>query len=77
MNGSLFFQGAVPVGKKIRVLFLNSNVEGDEKDALKQIDKRKSGDYLILAINHKLISEKHTSVLRLTKLGDLPRNFKL
>jgi hypothetical protein len=77
MNGSLFFQGTVPVGKKIRILFLNSNVEGDDKDTLKQIDKRKSGDYLILAINHKLVSEKHTSVLRLTKLGDLPRNFKL
>lgn len=77
MNGSLYFKGKVPVGKKIRVLFLNSNVEGDAKDAAKQIDKRKSGDYLILAINHKLVSEKHTSILRLTKLGDLPKDFKL
>ena len=77
MNGSLYFKGKVPVGKKIRVLFLNSNVQGDEKDANKQIDKRKSGDYLILAINHKLVSEKHTSILRLTKLGNLPKDFKL
>jgi len=77
MNGSLFFKGKVTVGRKLRVLFLNSNVDGDKSDPIKQIDKRKSGDYLILAINHRLIDEKHTSVLRLTKLGELPRDFEL
>ena len=77
MNGSLYFEGKVPVGRRVRVLFLNSNVDGGDKDPIKQIDKKKSGDYLILAINHKLISEKHTSILRLTKLGELPKDFKL
>lgn len=77
MSGSLYLQGSVPVGRRIRVLFLNSNVEAENKDPLKQIDKRKSGDYLILAINHKLAGEKHTAILRMTKLGELPGNFTL
>ena len=77
MSGSLFFQGAIPVGRKLRVLFLNSNVQGDNKDPIKQIDTKKSGDYVILAIHHKLTSEKHTSVLRLSKLGELPKDIKL
>lgn len=77
MNGSIFFQGKVSVGKKMRVLFLNSDVQGDEKTYDDQIDKKKSGDYLILAINHRLINEKHTTVLRLSKLGELPKDIKL
>ena len=77
MNGSLFFLGKVTVGRKLRVLFLNSDVSGDEKSALDQIDKRKSGDYTILAIKHKLVNQKHTSILRLTKLGELPKDFNL
>jgi len=77
MNGSLYFQGKVHVGRKMRVLFLNSNVQGDENDPIKQIDKRKSGDYLILAINHRLIDQKHTAILRMTKLGELPKDIKL
>lgn len=77
MSGSLYFEGKVTVGKKIRVLFLDPNVAADNKDPIKQIDQKKSGDYLILAINHKLIGEKHTSILRLTKLGELPKDIKL
>ena len=77
MNGSLFFEGKMPVGRRIRVLFLNSNVEGDLKDPTKQIDRRKSGDYLVLAINHRLVQEKHTAILRMSKLGELPKDFRL
>lgn len=77
MNGSLFFKGKVSVGQKVRVLFLNSNVLGDEKSTVDQIDKRKSGDYVILATNHRLADEKHTTILRLTKLGELPKDFRL
>jgi hypothetical protein len=77
MQGSLFFEGSVTVGNRLRVLFLNSDVTGDTKESSKQIDTRKSGDYLILAISHKLIDNKHTASLRLTKLGELPKDFKL
>jgi len=75
MNGSLFFKGKISVGRKLRLLFLNSNVQGDLKDTNDQIDKRKSGDYIILATNHRLADEKHTTILRLTKLGELPKDF--
>lgn len=77
MNGSLYFAGKISVGRKLRVLFINSNVESDNKDPNKQIDVLKSGDYLILAISHKLVNEKHTAVLRITKLGELPKDYKL
>ena len=77
MNGSLFFKGKISVGRKLRLLFLHSNVQGDLKDTNDQIDKRKSGDYIILATNHRLADEKHTTILRLTKLGELPKDFRV
>jgi len=76
MEGKLFLETLTSTGNKIRVLFLNSNVESDDKDIERQIDRRKSGDYFILAINHKFSSEKHTTVLRMTKLGELPKDFR-
>ncbi len=77
MNGTFFFSGSVTVGNKVRLLFLSSNVESDDKDFVEQIDTRKSGDYLIVAINHKLTSEKNITQLRLSKLGELPDDFEL
>ena len=77
VSGRFFFEGKVPVGAKIRVLFLNPDVSDNKKEPSQQLDKRKSGDYLILATNHKLVQEKHNVVLRLTKLGELPRDFTL
>ena len=77
INGKLFFEAKIPVGAKIRVLFLNPDVNKNKKDPSQQLDRRKSGDYLILATNHKLVQENHTTVLRLTKLGELPRDFAL
>lgn len=77
MNGSLYFKGKVTVGTRVRLLFLNSNVASDNGDPLRQIDRRKSGDYLILAINHKLFQQKHSAILRMTKLGELPKDIQL
>lgn len=77
MEGTLFFEAGCGVGNKVRVLFLQSNVSGDEKDASDQIDKSKSGDYFILAINHKFSEENHTASLRLSKVNGLPKNFVL
>ena len=77
VNGKLFFEGKIPVGAKLRVLFLNPDVSDNKKDPSQQLDRRKSGDYLILATNHKLVQENHNVVLRLTKLGELPRDFTL
>lgn len=77
MNGALFFEGKIPVGSKIRVVFLNPDVNKNKRDVKDQIDKRKSGDYLLLATNHKLSRENHVVVLRITKLGELPSDFAL
>lgn len=77
MNGTFFFSGSVSVGNKVRLLFLSSNASGDKKDYAEQIDMRKSGDYFIVAINHKMSSEKNITQLRLSKLGELPDDFKL
>lgn len=77
MNGAFFFEGKVPVGSKMRVIFLNPDVNKNKRDIKDQVDKRKSGDYLLLATNHKLTQERHSVVLRLTKLGELPSDFTL
>jgi len=77
MNGAFFLEGRVPVGTKLRILFLNPDVNKNKKEIKDQIDKRKSGDYLLLATNHKMTQERHTVVLRLTKLGELPSDFAL
>lgn len=76
IDGVSLFKGKVNVGRRVRVVFLNSD-QTTEATLENRIDKRKSGDYLILAIGHKLLSENHDASLRLTKLGDLPKNFKL
>lgn len=77
MNGAFFFEGKVSVGSKLRLLFLNSDVNKNNKSVKEQIDKRKSGDYLLLATNHRMGPDNHTVILRLTKLGELPSDFAL
>lgn len=74
IDGRLIFESQASPGNKVRVLFLNSNTS-NEKDDASQIDKRKSGDYLILAINHKFTESRHVSTLRLTKIGELPKDY--
>ena len=76
IDGVSLFKGKVNVGRRVRVLFLNSD-QNTETTAENRIDKRKSGDYLILAIGHKLLNDTHDASMRLTKLGDLPKNFAI
>ena len=77
IDGISLFEGKVNVGKRVRVLFLNSDALNDKANIADQIDKRKSGDYLILAIAHKMFENNHEASMRLTKLGDLPKNFTI
>lgn len=77
VEGKIFLQSQASTGNKVRVLFLNSNTEADEKDAVSQLDRRKSGDYLILAMNHRFNESKHVTSLRLTKIGELPKDYAL
>lgn len=77
LDGISLFQGKISTGRRIRIIFLNSDMQTEGKSISDSIDKRKSGDYLILAISHKLISDSHESSMRVSKLGDLPKNFKI
>lgn len=76
MTGTLYFERKISVGNRIRVLFLDTNVESTNLDISEQIDKKKSGDYLIMAIHHRLGSE-HMAFLRISKFGELPKNFSI
>jgi hypothetical protein len=76
IDGVSLFKGKVNVGRRVRVLFLNSD-QNTGASLEKRIDKRKSGDYLIIAIGHKLVDQNHDASMRLTKLGDLPKNFAI
>ena len=57
-------------------MFLSS-APSDNGDILDQLDKRKSGDYLIMAISHNFAEESHNASLRLTKIGELPEDITL
>tara|TARA_R110000868_G_scaffold30953_4_gene113903 strand:+ start:14263 stop:15621 length:1359 start_codon:yes stop_codon:yes gene_type:complete len=78
MSGKLFVEGKITVGNRVRLIFLASKIT-DSKDVLDQIDKRKSGDYLIMAVSHKfsIPNEEHLATLRLTKIGEIPSNVTL
>jgi|SRR5210317_382020 len=77
MSGIGFFEGRTSVGRRLRLIFLNPDTSSNKTDTKSQIDKKKSGDYLLLAIRHNLANQKHYATLRLTKLNDLPANIKL
>ena len=79
MDGDPFYEAKINVGLKIRLLFLNSDVQDDVSDIRDMIDNRKSGDYLILAIKHQMTMHdaSHHCFVRLTKLSDLPANIEL
>lgn len=77
MSGIGFFEGRTSVGRRLRLIFLNPDTSSQKKDTKSLIDKKKSGDYLLLAIRHNLANQKHYATLRLTKLSDLPANVKL
>ena len=78
IDGRMIFDAAATVGDRIRVLFLSTKDLPDSKtDIYDRLDKRKSGDFLIMAINHRFSDDSHTAVLRLAKLGEIPRNLPL
>jgi len=77
INGTFLFEANAMVGIKLRVLFLNSNTANSNKSTFEQIDKAKSGDYIVLAINHILNEDSHNSILRISKLAELPKDFSL
>ena len=73
IDGRTIFGNQVTTGDKVRAIFLSSDVSADNKDEIDQIDRSKSGDYFILAINHifKPLDESHVVQLRMTKIGEL------
>lgn len=78
MEGTPFIEAKITVGMKLRLLFLNSEVEDDASDARGLIDDRRSGDYVILALKHDFqTNNTHEVSLRVSKLSDLPANFEL
>lgn len=77
MNGALFLEKRISPGRRMRVLFLNSNTKADSKDLSKSIDVKKSGDYLLTNTFHRMSSDNHRISARLIKLGDLPSDFAL
>jgi len=77
ISGKFLFEANALVGEKLRVLFLNSNTGNGDEDLFEQIDKTKSGDYIILAINHLLNNDAHKSILRISKLTELPKDYTL
>ena len=76
VSGTFLFEAGAMVGEKLRVIFLNSNTESSDKDIFEQIDKVKSGDYIIIAINH-ILNDQHNTILRISKLAELPKDFSL
>lgn len=77
IEGALIMEAQISAGDRVRMIFLNSNTEADNGDAYDQIDKRKSGDYFILALNHKFSNDTHMVTSRLTKIGELPKDYSV
>lgn len=77
VEGKIFLQSKASTGDLVRLMFLNSNTASDNGDEGSQIDKRKSGDYLILAMNHRFMEGRHVSSLRLTKISELPKDYSV
>lgn len=77
MNGSLFFERKISPGRRIRIVFLSPNTQGDLRNLSKTIDQSKSGDYLMTAISHRLLEQNHRVTAQMVKLGDLPEDFTL
>lgn len=74
VDGSPWFESAVSVGAKIRILFLNTDPSNDTKSLAEQYDYKKSGDFLVLAAHHSLIEERHRVTAQLTKIEDLSQD---
>lgn len=77
MSGALFFEQQISPGRRMRILFLSPNVQGDTRDTTTTFDSRKSGDYLLMATAHTMLQESHKVTCQLVKLSDLPSDFEL
>jgi len=42
-----------------------------------RLDKKKSGDYLIMAVQNYFRQENHAATLRLAKIGDIPEDAEI
>jgi len=62
------------IGNKIRVEF--QHTQADQKKSSKNLDTKKSGDYLIYNVRHQFKKEKYDAVLGLVKIGNLKRWFQ-
>lgn len=60
MDGALFLEKKISVSRKMRVLFLNPNSQQNFSSPETNIDSRKSGDYLLTNISHRMIDDSHT-----------------
>ena len=69
MSGAFFFATRASVGTKLRLLFLSP--QSGSEGGIESIDKRRSGDYLLTAVKHKMIKTEHSVTLRLTKITEL------
>jgi len=77
MDGALFLEKKISPGRRLRILFLSPNTQGDARDVNKTIDKRKSGDYMLMNTAHTMSQDRHRVSARMFKLGDLPSDFTL
>lgn len=77
MDGALYIEKKVSPGDRLRIVFLSPNTKADPDKRDGSLDTRRSGDYLLTDISHKMSLESHDISARLIKLGDLPSDFSL
>ena len=78
IDGRLMIESKCSVGARIRVLFLSTQPEAsDEATLYDRLDKKKSGDYLIMAVQNYFRQENHAATLRLAKIGDIPEDAEI
>ena len=78
IDGRLMIESKCSVGARIRVLFLSTQPEvSDEATLYDRLDKKKSGDYLIMAVQNYFRQENHAATLRLAKIGDIPEDAEI
>jgi hypothetical protein len=78
IDGRLIIESKCSVGARIRVLFLSTKPEAsDEATLYDRLDKKKSGDYLVMAVQNYFRQENHAATLRLAKIGDIPEDAEI
>ena len=77
MDGGLFLEKKISPSRKMRIIFLSPNTNSNVTDMKQSVDKRKSGDYLLTNVMHRMSNDNHVVNARLIKLGDLPSDFTI